>query len=235
MPDALGAQELHVRGFTMLYLGNNHIGFDTQTLAFPSILGCQAVVYQTTQGIYGFHDMKGGGGADVDPAKATAFAQWVQAHNILHATQALQIYGVINQTHQYGKDTAGKAAWLAMLTGIATALGFNGHIYGVRLTAHVAKTDSVYVRYDINGTKCTIRYKRWSKMDYDKTNQIALQPTEQQALGKTSPFGMAAQYTAKNPYDDIYAVKRKGKAAGTLLADEGSLNTVSESSIKTLR
>ncbi len=217
----------------MLYLGNNHIGFDTQALGFPSIKACQAVVYQTRQGLYGFHDMKGGGGDDVDLAKATAFAQWVQGHDITHAANALQIYGVINRTHQYGADSNGMAAWRTMLVKVATALNFTGPIHGFRVDSHVAKNDSIYVRYDVHGTQCTIRYKRWSKMDFDTTAKLALQANVQQELGKTSPYGSPAQYTAKNPYADLYAVKHKGKTPNTLASDEGKLHTAS--SIKKFR
>jgi hypothetical protein len=216
----------------MLYLGNNHIGFDTQALGFPSVMGCQAVVYQTRQGIYGFHDMKGGGTADVDAAKADAFRSFVQGHHMAHATDALQIYGVINQTQQYGKDAAEVQKWRTMLLGIATALGFHGPVYGFRVDKHVSKNDSLYIRYDVDGNKCIIRYKRWSKMELDKTNQLVLQPNVQQALGKDSPYGQPAHFKVTNPFDDLYPVMRKGKTPSAVAPDEGDLNTVNPSALQ---
>lgn len=225
----------------MVYVGNNHVGFDANALGFPSILGCQAVVYQTTQGLFGFHDMKGGGvveglvsQTDIDSAKAAAFAQFVQGTNIPHQAHARQIYGVINQTQQYGTDQEGVTAWQTMLLGVAAALGFNGPIYGYRVTKHVGKADSIYVRFDAVGTECTISFKRWSKMELDPNNTIALDSNVQQAMGKTSGYGQAPVYVVKDPVEQVRPVLRKVKKNKPTVG-EGNLNVIPRNELIQIR
>jgi hypothetical protein len=218
------------------YLGNNHIGFDSNSLGFPSILGCQAIVYQTRQGLFGFHDMRTGSTPlltyeQVVALKIQQFAAWVQNHSINHGTQALHLYGVINQAHQYSDDTAGNTNWRNMLQWVATALNFQGPIHGYRVTSHVEKNDSIYVRYDVNGDECTIGFKRWTKMDFDKGSVEAHQPNEQKVVAKSAPDS----FDVRNPVETLYKVKRKGKVEGTFEAGEGRLNIVSKSSLKNLR
>ncbi|MBV9782309.1 MAG: hypothetical protein JO264_00675 [Acidisphaera sp.] len=230
----------------MQYLGNNHVGFDPAALGFPSIKGCQAIVYQTQAGIFGFHDMKASGGATADNAKAQAFAAFVQSVAMNHATQALQIYGVINREEQYLDTAGGQTEWRDCLLGVATALNFNGHIYQVRINSHVNKGDSLYVRFDVAGNQSTIRYKRWSKMAYDKTitevlnNQEEMRKRPATTQQKTDPvlaqqYMDNPQYMTQFPNEQVYPVRRKAKNGNGLLADEGNLNTVSPSAIKTLR
>ena len=68
----------------MHWVYENQMAFDNAELGFPSILGCQAICFHTTRGLYGFHDMKSGtqtaGGmtsAQVSDAKLAIFAKWV--------------------------------------------------------------------------------------------------------------------------------------------------------------
>jgi hypothetical protein len=219
-----------LRGIFMKYIGNNHIGFDANALGFPSVKGCQVVVYQTTNGLYGFHDMKGGGGLDIDTAKANAFAFWVQNHHQTHFQESIRLFGVINQTHQYYNTTAGNTQWRNMLIGIANALRFSGPIHGVRITDHVGANDSLYIRFDVNQNNCQIRYKRWSKMGFDMANTLPLDSNSQQALGRIGLGNvLGAVYEAKDPFDDIREVLRTGRT------DEGNLNIVSANSIKNFR
>ena len=141
----------------MHYVGNNHLAFDSQSLGFPSILGCQAVCFHVTGGLYGFHDMRSFGGAAVDTAKAKAFKTWAKANGPgIAAGQAL--YGVINQQHGYTQDAAGELEWKTMLLGVATALKFGGPVYGVRVISHVGKADSLYVQLDLAGGAVSISY-----------------------------------------------------------------------------
>lgn len=219
----------------MIYVGNNHVGFDREALGFPSVLGCQAVVLQTRAGLFGFHDMKGGGGDDVDPAKAAAYAQWVQNVSMNFKGQALGLWGVINQTHQYGSDQHGMTAWTTMLVGVAKALKFKGPIRGVRLTRHLDPSDSVYIRYDAVGATCVIRFRRWRKMEFDKAaGALPLDSRVQQALGKDSVYGQKAHFAVKNPFDDIYVVKRSNRPSGGDFPDEGSLHRVRPEEIQFL-
>ncbi|MDH6146540.1 MULTISPECIES: hypothetical protein [Paraburkholderia] len=209
----------------MHYVGNNHVAFDTQSLGFPSIKGCQAVCFQVSGGLYGFHDYKGAGGAGVDDAKAHAFASWAEQQGTADITARVALYGVINQEHQYTHDTSGEQDWKAMLLGVARELGFDGPVYGVRVTSHVGKADSLYVRFDRVHDTMRISYKRWTKMERD-TKASPLNPDQQALLrpaksSEVDPRSIAHDtrpYVAESlkdyEYEDVYPVRRKdpGKA-----------------------
>lgn len=209
----------------MHYVGNNHVAFDTQSLGFPSIQSCQAVCFQVTGGIYGFHDYKGAGGAGVDDEKAKAFAQWAKANGSADAEDGIALYGVINQEHQYTRDQAGEHDWRTMLVGVADRLEFDGPIYGVRITTHVGRADSLYVRFDVVGHDVRISYKRWSKMEKD-TGAAPLNPDDQALVrpAKSNEIDPAQIKADARPYvtqalkdyeyEDVFPVRRKdpGKA-----------------------
>jgi len=214
----------------MRYLGNNHIGFDSTALGFPSIKGCQAIVYQTSQGLYGFHDMKAWGGKPVDEAKSKTFALFVQGLNIPHEEHAVCLYGVINQTEQYGSDDKGIKDWKGMLLLVTKALKFKGPIYGYRVTEHITKGESVYVRFDKEDTKCRISYKRWSKMDYDESSQLELDPKHQQVVYRKSEK-KKPEYGTKNPYEDLFPIIRKPKEDNSPTVGEGNLHVVAETNL----
>ena len=118
-----------------------------------------------TGGLSGFHDYKGSGGDEVDAAMAKAFAVWAGANGTASLDGGIALYGVINQAHQYTRNQAGEQEWKTMLLRVAQELGFGGPIYGVRITTHVGKADSLYVRFDVAGNDVRISYKRWSKME----------------------------------------------------------------------
>lgn len=42
----------------MHWVHENQMAFDPAGLGFPSILGCQAICFHTSRGLYGFHDVK---------------------------------------------------------------------------------------------------------------------------------------------------------------------------------
>ena len=43
----------------LIFLAENQYGFSTTSLGFPSISACRAIVYQTSRGLYGFHQASG--------------------------------------------------------------------------------------------------------------------------------------------------------------------------------
>lgn len=43
----------------MIFLAENQYGFSKAALGFPSISACRAIVYQTTEGLFGFHQASG--------------------------------------------------------------------------------------------------------------------------------------------------------------------------------
>ena len=165
----------------MHYVYENQYAFDAGSLGFPSILGCQAICFHTSRGLYGFHDAKSGArlgmsAADVSNAKLAEFAGWVQGEMQAGETGTALI-GVINQGEQYTASTAGNAEWKAVLTGLATSLGFAGDIRGARVSSHVESGGSIYVQFDVAGNDCAVGFKRWSKLDSDHQHKV--QPTSQ--------------------------------------------------------
>ena len=149
----------------MLQLNSNDYGYDGQTLGFPSVMGCQAIVLLTSQGLYGLHDLKAGTAAAAK-IKADFWTNWVvTTMGQKGKVQMHKLYGVINNEHQYGATTEGNDDWDKTLRYISEQLGFDGDICKYRITTHIDKGGSLYIRFDDahDGT-CTIQYKRWSKM-----------------------------------------------------------------------
>ena len=224
----------------MHYVGNNHVAFDTQSLGFPSIQGCQAVCLHVTGGLYGFHDYKGSGGDEVDAAKAKAFAVWAGANGTASLDGGIALYGVINQAHQYTRNQAGEQEWKRMLLRVAQELGFDGPIYGVRITTHVGKADSLYVRFDVAGNDVRISYKRWSKMEKNATvpalnpdNQALLRPAKSAEVDAKTITATSRPYTTESlkdyEYEDVFPVRRKDPGKGQ------NLNIVASKKIQQFR
>jgi hypothetical protein len=201
----------------MQYLGNNHVGFDNMALGFPSIFGCQAIVYHTESGLFGMHDMKSGAGMATQEAvvagKSTAFVDWIarQAHG---ASKGIALYGVINRNEQYAYTGAGIAEWSDMLIDLAEQLdarfGFDGPVSGARINSHVKKGGSVYVRFDGHGQECQVSYKRWTKLENDQETMHS--PDTQAVLQRRSQ--MTGEFNSvtlsDTEYDDAYVVRRIG-------------------------
>lgn len=209
----------------MHYVGNNHVAFDPQSLGFPSIQSCQAVCFQVNGGLYGFHDYKGSGGVEVDKAKASAFAQWARANGTASLDGGVALYGVINQSHQYTRDRAGEQEWRTMLLDVSDRLRFDGSIYGVRVTSHVGRADSLYVRFDIVGSDVRISYKRWSKMEQDKSatplnpdNQALVRPAKSTEVDAQLITAHSRPYTTQTlkdyEYEDVLPVRRTDPTKG---------------------
>ena len=164
----------------MEFIGENKYGFDANSLGFPSILGCQAICFQTSRGLYGFHDAKSGtSGArahltplQVSDDKLRVFAGWVGSQ-LQRGETGVAVYGVINRDEQYSPNTQGNTDWKNVLLGLANALTFTGGVYGARVASHVEKKGSIYVQFDLAGTTVTSGFKRWSKMDVDVHNKVA--------------------------------------------------------------
>lgn len=163
----------------MEFIPENDMAFDAASLGFPSIGGCQAICVQTTNGLYGFHDMKSAprlamNAQQISAAKLTEFANWILGKLQVGET-ITAIYGVINRDNQYAPSATGNADWQTVLLGLATALNnFAGPVLGHRLnnTSHLPTGESAYVRFDLNGGAVSVGYKRWSKMRSDTANKV---------------------------------------------------------------
>lgn len=172
----------------MHYVPENQLAYDATGLGFPSIFGCQAICYQTTRGLYGFHDLKAGkqgnGGMtllQVSDAKLGEFATWIGTKLQIGET-GVALFGVINKSEQYAADASGNNDWKNVLLGLANQLTFTGDVYGGRINSHLDKNGSAYVEFNLNGGVCTAGFKRWSKMESDFANKT--QPANQERVTK---------------------------------------------------
>ena len=207
----------------MKYLATNEIGFDAASLGFPSVKTCQAIVYETTVGLFGFHDALSN--ATIFTRRCDSFRQFVQGYAINHATQSRSIIGVITREQRFYKTTESVAAWKAQLVEVATVLGFTGDIWGVRLEEHVGKDDSTYMRFDVAPVRCKVSYKRWKKMDFEDRD-LPKDVTTHALLKPVSFEGMLSfddrPFARTEPTERNRPVVRRGKTT------EGNLNVVQD-------
>lgn len=175
-------------------VGNNGIGADLNQLDFPSIKGCEAIVYLTDQYLFGLHDMMNASryytvnrgfscfsrevtkqqtGQNAQKQKAAAFARYVHSVSSNHRSHSCALYAVINKGERFTDtpDDGGNDSWEQDIKRVAKALKMRNDtpIYGIRLDKHIKENDSVYVRFlRDNGSTLdedvTIKYKTQSNM-----------------------------------------------------------------------
>jgi hypothetical protein len=145
----------------MKFLMEHEVGFDTQELGFPSIQGCIAIVYQTHQGLYGYHSA-GGSGTDKFKGRAEKFRDFVQGLGGTHG--GVRLYGVtFVGNNQRGYSGVARQTWLAELVAYATELGYTGKISGYDLFKTLKGVgQSAYVEFQKNGSKCDVSVREWT-------------------------------------------------------------------------
>lgn len=196
----------------MIYLGNNHIGFDTAGLTYPSISGCHAVMYLTDAGMFGLHNF---GGADKESwdKRADAFASYLSTH-INGSSTGRAMYGVCyatgNNSRGYGLLNVAKTNWLGELSAFAKKVNFKGVIYGYDLSNQI-NPPSVTVAYARTGNTAVIQVKKYHSTDDTKgananpanhrmirrdtgTGNYIIQNTEVQVVTGTANNGWKTAY-----------------------------------------
>ena len=148
----------------MLYLAEREVGFDLDTIGFPSIDGCHAVVLESGSGLYGFHNY-GGSATSSFAERGQVFATFVNQHFVSK--------GVL--THLYGVCFRGKRgyahsdklkAWKEEMKAFAAALGYRGTVSGYNLDLTGFGAKSAYVEYRKGPTGCTVHCKPWVEMSH---------------------------------------------------------------------
>jgi hypothetical protein len=148
------------------FLLEHQVGFDTAMLGFPSIQGCHAIVFQTSAGIYGYHSF-GGSAADKFQPRAQKFREFIE--NLGNLTPATRLYGCsFVGNNQRGYAGVPAATWRQELVAYASAFNYTGKISGYDLSKTLAgASDSAYVEYRINGTKCDVHIRKWDQFGGD--------------------------------------------------------------------
>jgi hypothetical protein len=147
----------------MQYLLEHDFGFDVDGIGFPSISGCHAIAYLTSNGLFGFHNAGGSGKGDFAP-RAMAFATYVREHFDGNGN-GLHLYGCSFVGDNRRGYTIGQAMaqWKEELQAMATALNFGGTISGYDLHGSgINQPGSAYVEYRVNGNACDIFVKQWT-------------------------------------------------------------------------
>jgi hypothetical protein len=146
----------------MVYLSENEVGFDPTDISFPSIRGCHAIIYVTANGLFGLHNYGGDNPAQFQE-RAAVFRDFVRGHGQGNGA-AKTMYGVCYATTQRGYGTNPKQNWLRELVTFATALNFNGPLYGYNL-ANRSFLPPAYVACGKVGDTCVIQVKPWDEGD----------------------------------------------------------------------
>jgi hypothetical protein len=196
----------------MIYLGNNHIGFDPSGLTYPSISGCHAVMYLTDAGMFGLHNL---GGADKESwdNRADAWKDYVTNH-IHSGSPGRAMYGVCYATGDtsrgYGLANVQKTNWLGELAAFAKKIKFKGVIYGYDLSNQI-HAPSVTVSYTRIGAAAVIQVKKYHATEDTKganpnpanhrmirrdsgSGKYILQNTESQVVIRTTNNGWKTVY-----------------------------------------
>jgi hypothetical protein len=148
----------------MEYLGEHEFAFSDDRLGFPSIAGCRAIVYQTTAGLFGYHNA-GGNWARDWPDRSREFADYVRNH-VRRDGLGLQLY-VTGFTRQPQTGYTGPADWPGEAKAFAKALGFKGPRGGYDLSTSIAN-GSAYVEYRRVGSSCLLFVNAWD--DHNSKN-----------------------------------------------------------------
>lgn len=170
-----------------IYLNEDRLGMDDDTIGFPHLLICMGVVLLTRQNMYGVHIVDASDANETIPR----FADYVEQQGV-RPRDMLTLYGSCDFPVRY--DDGGAAAWRREMRHIAGAIGFEGTARGFD-TSIIDPRDGTYVEYqrDEARGRCRIYYKRNEKMTYAQAPGAVANVLWAQSHGIIpSPFGNAA-------------------------------------------
>lgn len=143
----------------MIHLCEREIGFDPAEIGFPSVMGCRAIVYVTTGGLFGYH-LNG----NLSPVKQASLVNFINQHPNTGAGRMLYAASAGNGLPHDHLE----------LGQIAAALNYGGPIYWASLPT----AGSFYVHFqDISHSTCSITSRAWSdavdNVPGNKANYVA--------------------------------------------------------------
>lgn len=178
----------------MIQLWGDEFGYDPEKIGFPSVLGCHAIVYLTTEGLFGFHNMGG-----TDKKDRGAWLAEFAKTNFVSATKGIHLYSACSRTDGSGKVNARGyskptlKSWQEEMKTFAKALNFKGPISGFDVDKAAGwptivkgtDRDSAYFEFRKAGSACTIHYCPWQKTDGGKKGACTNKANHKVANKKT--------------------------------------------------
>jgi len=155
----------------LIYLAEREVGFDPERLGFPSIDACRAVVFQTRNGLFGFHNY-----GNANPKQDKTFAgtgywakaaEWFAAYVANHPQQAAGIhlyFAARVDGGSYTKPGKNLKQCEAEAKVFAKALDYKGPISCADISN---LTPSAYVEFRAVGSSCIILARIWHRSAAD--------------------------------------------------------------------
>ena len=150
-------------GFTtnIVLLGEYEYGYAATRIGFPSISACRAILYQTTTGLFGFHQATGYGPTKID-RDADKFARFVSGHRA-GAGAGLNLYvaAKLGDGSTYAQAMPGMQEFAAEIGAVARALRFAGPVLAYDLSYNTAGRQGVYVEFHARQDGCDMFINNW--------------------------------------------------------------------------
>ncbi|MBR0679859.1 hypothetical protein GXW74_05125 [Roseomonas eburnea] len=145
----------------LILLGEYEFGFSTTRIGFPSISACRAILYQTTTGLFGFHQATGYGPMKID-RDAKKFANFVNGHSAGVGT-GLNLYvgAKLGAGGTYSMGMPGMQEFVAEIGAIAGELRFDGPARCYDLSYGRPGAQGVFVEFGVNGGACDMMVNDW--------------------------------------------------------------------------
>lgn len=145
----------------IVLLGEYEYGYSDSRIGFPSISACRAILYQTTTGLFGFHQATGYGPAKID-RDADKFARFVTGHRVGAGT-GLNLYvgAKIGAGSTYAQGMPGLQEMAAEIGAIAGALRFDGPARLYDLSYNTPGAQGVYIEFVARADHCDVFINNW--------------------------------------------------------------------------
>jgi hypothetical protein len=157
-----------------IYLREDHIGADQDTVGFPNLSTCLALVVQTSTRLYGYHIA-----LQSEEARLEQLAELIEQNE--PQGQMVHLYGSCYWANRYpfSRGTTAATQWEAEMTSIADTLQYTGPVSGfdfglghswnlsARLSlSNIPQDQYTYLEYRRQGNlnTCALHYKRMAKV-----------------------------------------------------------------------
>ena len=163
----------------MICLSEREVGFDRDTIGFPSLHGCHAIVYETKKGLFGFHSYGGSTKAQWEQ-RATTFNQFVREHRFGFG-RGTRLYGACYPAIR-GYSEPQRDNWKGELKAFCDALAFSVGLGGLRLlpgrirALELREADDpppVYIEFRREGDKCAVFVQMQSQVAETRGTNIS--------------------------------------------------------------